>query len=251
MRCGFVQEHLGKEYKISRLCDLVNVHRSSYYRWRLTLEQKYLNDESEKELFTKINRIFLESKRSYGVPRVWRVLLRRGVSCSRRQVGYIMRKNKLISVHTRKKRKYISTTDSSKTNNPSANLLARKFTAKSVNEKWVGDVTFIGTPEGWLYLAVVIDLFSRKVVGFQLSKNNDAKLACDAFRMAVVRRQQPSQLLYHSDRGSIYSSNKFKDLLAENNITPSMSRKGNCWDNGVPRICRGGSKLLCERLHKR
>ena len=125
------------------------------------------------------------------------------------------------------------TTDSSKTQAPADNLLARDFSSKAMNEKWVGDVTYIGTPEGWLYLAIVLDLFSRKVVGYALGRNNDAKLASDAFKMAVARRRQPKHLVYHSDRGSVYASKDFKELLADNDITPSMSRKGNCWDNAV------------------
>ena len=144
-----------------------------------------------------------------------------------------LRKNGLISVYAKRRRRFVATTDSSKTTAPADNLLARNFTAKAVNEKWVGDVTFIWTPECWLYLAIVIDLFSRKVVGYAIGRNNDAQLACAAFKMAVARRRQPKHLVYHSDRGSVYASNLFKELLVQNQITPSMSRKGNCWDNAV------------------
>ena len=231
MRCGFVAEH-ESELGTNRLCKLVNVSRSSYYYWSSGLKQDKLDAEAEKELYLKILRIFTASRKTYGVPRVWRQLLREGVSCSRRQVSRIMRKNKLISVYVRKRR-FISTTDSSKTKAPAENLIDRNFTAKAVNEKWVGDVTFVRTPEGWLYLAIIIDLFSRKVVGYALGRRNDAELACSAFKMAVARRKQPKHLIYHSDRGSVYASNLFKDLLAKNQITPSMSRKGNCWDNAV------------------
>lgn len=218
---------------MKRLCRLVNVSRSSYYHWSSELEQKILSVEAEKELYLKINQIFIGSQKTYGAPRVWRQLLRNGISCSLRQVGKIMRKNQLISVHTKRKKKFIVTTDSSKNKAPAENLLARDFSAKVINEKWVGDVTFIWTPEGWLYLAIILDLFSRKVVGYALGRNNDAKLACASFKMAIARRKQPRQLIYHSDRGSVYASKDFKDLLMENEITPSMSRKGNCWDNAV------------------
>lgn len=233
MRCGFVAEHQCDELNVNELCKLVNVSRSSYYHWCSALNQRKLNTKVEQELFIAIRRVFIESQETYGVPRVWRQLLRNGISCSRRQVAYIMRKNKLISVYTRRRKKFVVTTDSSKTKAPADNLLARDFSAKSVNEKWVGDVTYVRTPEGWLYLAIVLDLFSRKVVGYALSRNNDAQLACDAFMMAIVRRKQPKYLIYHSDRGSVYASKAFKDLLANNNITPSMSRKGDCWDNAV------------------
>jgi transposase InsO family protein len=228
-----VAEHQNKEIGIQRLCGLVNVSRSSYYHWCSALEQIKLSVQAEEALYLKVKRIFVESQETYGVPRVWRQLLRQGVSCSRRQVAQIMRKNKLISVHARRKKRFVVTTDSSKTTAPAHNLLARDFSAKTMNEKWVGDVTYIRTLEGWLYLAIILDLFSRKVVGYALGTRNDAKLACQAFKMAVARRQQPKHLIYHSDRGSVYASKDFKDLLAENQITPSMSRKGDCWDNAV------------------
>ena len=233
MRCGFVAEHQGVELSTSRLCELVEISRSSYYHWCSTFEQRELSVEQERELFVEINKIFIESRRSYGVPRVWRSLIRQGIACSRREVGRIMRKNRLISTHCRRKRKFVVTTDSSKTQTPAQNILNRDFSAKEPNQKWVGDITYIRTAQGWLYLASVIDLFSRKIVGYALSAYNDAALACAAFTMAVVRRRKPTHLVYHSDRGSVYASKDFKDLLSKNNITPSMSRKANCWDNSV------------------
>jgi transposase InsO family protein len=233
VRCGFVAEHRGIDLNIEKLCQLVGVSKSSYYHWCSALEQRKLSAKEERNLFLRINKAFIKSRKSYGVPRVWRQLLREGVSCSRRQVGYIMRKNKLISVHCRRKRKFVITTNSSGTHAPAANLLNRKFFAKEPNEKWVGDVTFIRTDEGWLYLATIIDLFSRRVVGYALGEHNDAELACAAFKMAIARRGQPKHLIYHSDRGSVYASKAYKQLLAKNNTTASMSRKGDCWDNAV------------------
>ena len=233
MRCGFIAEHRSCELSLIRLCKLVNVAKSSYYDWRSKSARRKLSVEEEKVLFSKINKIFIKSRKTYGVPRVWRDLLREGHSCTRRQVSYIMRKNKLISVYSAGRKKFIVTTDSSKTKTAADNILNRKFYAKAPNEKWVGDVTFIRTAQGWLYLAVIIDLYSRKVVGYAFSKNNDAELACSAFRMALARREEPKHLIYHSDRGSIYASGTFKELLRKNEITPSMSRRGNCWDNAV------------------
>lgn len=232
MRCGFVAEHCKLDLGIPRLCNLVQVSKSSYYYWCQGLEDRELSVQAEKDLYFKIKRIFIESRKSYGVPRIHTALLRDGVACSRRQIGRIMRKNKLISVHC-KQRAFITTTDSTKTKAPAENLLDRNFKANSPNEKWVGDVTYIRTGEGWVYLATVIDLFSRKIVGYKLGARNDAVLACAAFQMALARRKQPKQLIYHSDRGSVYASNEFKTLLTNNNIIPSMSRKGNCWDNAV------------------
>lgn len=252
MRCGFILEHKVSGIGVSRLCELVNVPSSTYYDWLCASEKRKLSEQDEYELFIKIKKIFIESRKAYGVPRVWRQLLRDGVSCSRRQVGKIMRKNKLISVYCKHKKQFVSTTDSSKTQAPAENLLNRDFSAKAPNEKWVGDVTYILTGEGWLYFAIILDLFSRKAVGYALSARNDAALACAAFKMATARRKQAKHLIYHSDRGSIYGSNDFKSLLAQNSITPSMSRKGNCWDNAVAESFFHTIKteLICEQEFK-
>lgn len=233
MRCGFVAEHIGGLLTVNQLRNLVKVSKSSYHRWRATANKRKLDTQAEEELTVLVKRSFYESRETYGALRVWKDLLRHGVSCSRRQVSKIMRKNKLISVYVRKKKKYVATTDSTKTVKPAPNLLKRNFKAQRMNEKWVGDVTFILTSEGWLYLAVVLDLFSRKAIGYALGAKNDAELACKAFQMAILRRGYPRYLIYHSDRGSVYNSDNFKELLALNNITPSMSRKGDCWDNAV------------------
>ena len=182
--------------------------------------QRELSSEAERELYFKINRIFVESYRSYGTPRVWRQLLRDGVSCSRRQVSQIMRKHGIISVYVGRKKKFVVTTKSKNTLQPAGNLLERNFSSKAVNQKWVGDVTYVRTSEGWLYLASVMDLFSRKLIGYAMGNRNNADLACKALQMAVTRRQQPKDLIYHSDRGSVYASKDFKNLLALNQITP-------------------------------
>ena len=228
-----MEEHLSVGLSVMELCKLVNVKRSSYYFWCSNAEKRILSAKQEAELLIKIRKVFLDSKKTYGSPRVWRQLLRDGVSCSKDQVAKIMRKNSLISVHFKRKRRFTTTTDSTKTLKPAPNLLKQNFSCSAPNQKWVGDVTQFITGEGWLYFATMIDLFSRKVIGYALGARNNAQLACAAFKMALLRREQATQLIYHSDRGSIYDSNDFKSLLAHNNITPSMSRKGNCYDNAV------------------
>lgn len=233
MRCGFVAEHTGGILTVNQLRSLVKVSSTSYHRWCASANKRKLDIKEEQALTVLVKKSFYESRETYGVPRVWRELLRQGYSCSRRQIGQIMRKNRLISVYVRKKKKFVVTTNSAKTSQAAPNLLNRDFKAKSVNEKWVGDVTYILTEEGWLYLAIVLDLFSRKAVGYALGVRNDAELACKAFQMAVIRRGSPQCLIYHSDRGSVYDSDDFKSLLNKNNTTPSMSRRGNCWDNAV------------------
>ncbi|MEZ4755043.1 MAG: IS3 family transposase [Bdellovibrionota bacterium] len=249
MRCGLVVELSGGILSINQLRKLLKVSKSSYYHWNAQANKRKLDAKAESELSIQIKLVFTESRQTYGVPRVWRKLLRMGVPCSKRQVSQIMRKNKLISVYNRKKNRFVVTTDSLKTRVPAPNLLKRDFKASAVNEKWVGDVTYILTDEGWLYLAVVLDLFSRKAIGYALGVRNNAELACKAFQMAITRRQQPKYLIYHSDRGSVYDSDDFKALLAKNKITPSMSRKGDCWDNAVAESFFQSLKI--EEVHRK
>ena len=215
------------------LCDLLNVSWSSYYHWHGQAARRGLSAAEESKLLIKIKQIFYDSQQTYGSPRVWRQLLKDGVACSRRQVARIMRNNGLISVHFKRKRKFVTTTDSGATSAPAPNLLKQDFGTTAPNQKWVGDVTYVRTAAGWAYLANVMDLFSRKIVGYAIGARNNAQLTCAAFKMAVLRRQQPSQLIYHSDRGSNYACSEFKELLRANRIRPSMSRRGNCYDNAV------------------
>jgi putative transposase len=214
------------------MCEALDLHRSTYYHWRAGIENRKEEVKASKELGQQIEAIFLESRKSYGAVRVHDQLKKKGISAKLKQVRRIMKQKQLFSVHCRRKRKVI-TTDSTGNTRIASNILNRNFTATVPNEKWVGDISYIPTAEGWLYLATVLDLFSRKIVGYATSKNIHAALACKAFTMAVMRRQQPKQLLYHSDRGSVYGSNAFSTILTRNNITPSMSRKANCYDNAV------------------
>ena len=217
---------------VSSLCRLINISRSSYYEWEAILDQKQLSDEESEHRAKLITEIFTKSRKAYGAVRVHERLLRAGVTdISVRSVSRIMSRLGLFSVHNRRKKR-ICTTDSRHTV-AAKNVLQQNFFVAEPKQVWVGDVTYIRTREGWLYLAVVIDLYSRKVVGYALSDRNDAELAVAAFKMALLRRPQAKELVYHSDRGSVYASHQFKELLAKNNITPSMSRKGNCYDNAV------------------
>lgn len=219
---------------VERLCELCEVPRSSYYDWKAKREQRRLSDKARKELGVKVERIFLESRKSYGARRVHDQLVKQGiVNCSVKQIRRLMCDLRLFSVHCRRKRKVIATTDSRGNNAIAENLLKRDFTAIAPNQKWVGDVTYIWTHERWLYLATVMDLFSRKIVGYAMGDQIDARLACKAFKMALLRRPQAKELTYHSDRGTIYGSLAFRELLAANQIIPSMSRKGDCYDNAV------------------
>ncbi len=216
------------------LCELCEVARSSYYDWKTKQAKRTIAAAARKELGTVVEKIFLESRKSYGAVRVHDQLVKRNiVNYSVKQVRRLMRDLRLFSVHCRRKRKIISTTDSRGNKAIADNILKQDFTAAAPNQKWVGDITYIWTDERWLYLATVMDLFSRKIVGYAMGDHIDAQLACKAFKMALLRRPQAKELTYHSDRGTVYGSLSFRELLAENDITPSMSRKGNCYDNAV------------------
>jgi putative transposase len=216
------------------MVELFEVPRSSYYLWKSRLEARRISREAEEKVEIIIGQIFVKSRKSYGAIRVHDQLIKKNIKeYSVKQVRTIMKRKGLFSVHCRRKRKFISTTDSRGNQAIAENLLQRDFEATGPNQKWVGDITYVWTDERWLYLATVMDLFSRKIVGYAMGSQIDAKLACKAFRMALMRRPQAKELIYHSDRGSVYGSLEFRELLIKNNITPSMSRKGNCYDNAV------------------
>jgi transposase InsO family protein len=171
---------------------------------------------------------YFESNRIYGHRKVHEDLLCEGVICCRETVRRIMRD---IGLYSRIKRKFIVTTDSNHTLKIAENLLNRDFTAKRPNQKWAADITYIPTKMGWLYLAVVMDLFSRRIVGWSMSENIDSKLVQSAMKMALLHRDPDEGLIHHSDRGVQYAAEDFQDLLEINKVVCSMSRKGNCWDN--------------------
>jgi transposase InsO family protein len=171
---------------------------------------------------------YFESNRIYGHRKVHEDLLAEGVICCRETVRRIMRD---IGLYSRIKRKFTVTTDSNHALKIAENILNRDFTAKSANQKWAADITYIPTRLGWLYLAVVMDLFSRRIVGWAMSENIDSKLVQSAMKMALLHRNPDKGLIHHSDRGVQYAAEDFQDLLNDNKVVCSMSRKGNCWDN--------------------
>ena len=198
------------------------------------MAERKLSFEQEAKLGVIIEQIFIKSRKSYGGIRVHDQLVKKDITeYSVKQVRKIMKKLGLFSVHCRRKRKVIITTDSKGNRAIAENLLKRDFAATAPNQKWVGDITYIWTEERWLYLATVMDLYSRKIIGYAMGDHINAALACKAFKMAILRRPQAKELIYHSDRGSVYGSLEFRELLIQNNITPSMSRRGNCYDNAV------------------
>lgn len=188
--------------------------------------------------------IFEESRETYGCPRIYEQLQSEGWKCSYNTVEKLMREN---GIRPRQKRRFKSTTDSKHTMPVAPNVLNREFKVEEPDEVWVGDITYIETANGWLYLAVFIDLYSRMVVGWSMSDSMTAELVVDAFMMGVGKRGR-APIVCHSDRGSQYASDAFRQLLAHHDTIQSMSRKGNCWDNAVAESFFG--KLKSEEVYR-
>jgi putative transposase len=226
---------------VSTLCRVLRVQRSGYYAWLGREESGHALDD--RRLTVEIRAVFAEKKKRYGSPRVCRELRDRGTRVCRHRVARLMREQKLCA---RRRRKFVKTTDSAHALPTPPNLLARDFTAEAPNRVWVGDVTYLPTPEGWLYLAVLLDLYSRRVVGWAFSEHNDEALTLAALRMAIEQRQPEPGLMHHTDRGTTYASGAYQDELAKRGFVCSMSRKGNCWDNAVAESFFSTLDVECE-----
>ena len=248
MRYAFIERHR-KVWPVAAQCRALNVSASGFhqYRARQTGDAGSLQAGrriGDTALLVHIKAIFYEMKGAYGWPRVWRELLARGVRAGKERVRKLM---KAHGLQARGKRKFKATTNSSHRLPVSPNLLERDFCVEAPNRVWTGDITYLWTEEGWVYLAVVIDLFSRQVVGFSMSERMTRALVNDALRMAWFRRRPAAGLIFHSDRGSQYASGDFQKQLSAFAMRGSMSRKGDCWDNAVTETLFGSLKV--ERLH--
>lgn len=217
------------------------VSNSGYYAWRRRPESA--RAKANRRLITEIKAIHADKrKHCYGAPRMHEELLRRGYSCSKNRVARLMREN---SIRASVRRKFKVTTDSNHNKPVAPNILSRNFEATAPNQKWAGDITYIWTTEGWLYLAFVLDLFSRRVIGWSINERMTSELVCKAMRMAIASRLPISKPLMHSDRGNQYASEKNQRILRAFGITCSMSRKGNCWDNSVSESFIASLKTEC------
>jgi len=213
------------------MCEVLEVSRSGFYAWRTRPESQ--RSKHHRDLVQEMRVIHADrNMKCYGSPRVHKELLARGKSCSENTVAKLMRAHDLAA---RTRRKYTVTTDSRHSLPLAENVLNREFDQDSPDRVWLADITYIWTLEGWLYLAAVLDVHSRKIVGWSMSHRLQANLVTDALQMALGRRcpDQAASLLHHSDRGSQYASEEFQKMLRDHNITCSMSRKGNCWDNAM------------------
>ena len=203
---------------------MLDVSRSRYYSW---LRNPFSdNGLSNAELLKKIEKIYTDSRNTYGIPRITASLRVSGNLVNHKR----MRENNLKA---KMKMRFKVTTDSNHNNPISENILNREFKASKPDQKWVSDITYISTLQGWLYLCIVIDLYSRKVVGWSMDDNMKTELVSNALTMAIRNRKPDSGVIFHSDRGSQYASTEFRSLLEKHGFVQSMSRKGNCWDNAV------------------
>ena len=227
MKYAFIEQQRGS-YPLGMLCQVLEVSRSGYADW--TARGKSSRSTEEERLTAKIRVVHAQSRGTYGSPRMTQALKAQGESVNEKRVARIMRE-RAIAGHAR--RKYRATTDSAHTLPVAENLLDRQFNVATPNRVWVSDITAIATREGWWYLAVIIDLCTRQIVGFAQAAHMRAELVKEAFLMAYWRHKPARGLLFHSDRGSQYAAHAFRNLLAGLGMVQSMSRKGNCWDNAV------------------
>lgn len=230
MKYAVIEAHR-EEFPISLMCRVLGVSRSGFYEAQ-TREARQ-RERADQRLLLEIRSIHRSSKRRYGSPRVHAELKAQGIRCGRKRVERLMREDGL---RAKKKRRHRGTTDSTHAHPTHPNHLARQFSVEQVegvDRVWVSDITYVPTREGWLYLAVVLDLKSRAVVGWAMKDTLEASLATDALTMALWRRKPGRELLCHSDRGVQYASGDYQEILREHGIRCSMSRKGDCWDNAV------------------
>jgi len=213
-------------FPVQKMAHIFNVSSSSYYAW---LKKKpSAHERRDNELLIEVKRIFEAKRKKYGSPRIYRELHGTNYSCGRGRIARLMSENGLVA---RQKKRFKVTTDSKHDYPISPNLLDRDFSVADINACWVSDITYIDTYEGWLYLCSILDLSSRRVVGWAMASHMRAELAIDALDMAVKHRSPSRGLMFHSDRGVQYASKEFRKKLKSYEMVQSMSRKGNCWDN--------------------
>jgi transposase InsO family protein len=225
-------------YPIRLMCRCLAVSRSGYYAWRSRAASARAKQDAR--LRVEIAASHKASHRTYGSPRILRDLREEGHRVSRKRVARLMRE---LGLEGRRKRRFRATTDSRHRFPVAPNLLMRDFEVEAPNTAWVTDITYLATQEGWLYLAVILDLFSRRVVGYAMSERIDRALVLEALRKALVHRPGVRDLIHHSDRGSQYASHDYRDALDQAGITCSMSRRGDCWDNAVAESFFGTLKM--------
>jgi len=241
VRFQFIEDHRD-EFSVTRMCRMLDVSPSGYYAWRGRLPSA--REMANRELMIKIETVFEESDETYGSPRVYRALKSQGVTCSENRVARLMR---LRGLRAKQVRRFRATTKRNRAHRPAPNRLERDFTAERPDQKWLADITYIPTLEGWLYLAVILDLFSRRIVGWAMSERMTSDLTLRALRMAIRRRQPDPGLIHHSDQGSQYTDKQYQALLRAHGIQASMNGVGSWYDNAPMESFFG--TLKSERVH--
>lgn len=235
MKAACIARHRG-EYPVRLMCRVVEMSPAAYYAAGKTGRQPSARTREDARLLVHIRAVYRASHRSYGAPRVQRELCESGFAVSTKRVARLMRRDGLVA---RRRRRYVHTTDSTHSYPIAPNLLARRFEIRdaegmgAINRVWVSDITYVPTREGWLYLAAVLDLGSRRTIGWAMSETLEEELARNALQSAIDARRPEPGVIHHSDRGVQYASGAYRDLLAQHGFRVSMSRKGNCWDNAV------------------
>jgi len=226
MKYQFIADHRD-QYPIKLMCQVLEVARSGYYAWRKRpLSARKMADRL---LLRQIKNIFAQSRETYGSQRIQVELAEQGILCGRKRVARLMRTDGLRPKTVRRFR--VVTTDSNHNLPIAPNRLNQEFTADQPDRIWLTDITYVPTAQGWLYLAVVLDLYSRQIVGWAMNDSLHRQLVIEALQMAIIARKPPPGLLHHSDRGSQYASHDYQTLLTQADMVGSMSRKGNCYDN--------------------
>jgi putative transposase len=227
MKYRFIYEHQN-ETPIQRLCYVLNVSRSAYYEWCQSTPT--LRDRQNEELLECIRTIHHQSRQTYGSPRIWQALRQQEIQCSRNRIARLMR---LHSIKAKMSRRFKVTTRSRSTDMIAPDLVQRQFTIQQPNRVWTSDITYIWTREGWAYLAVVLDLYSRMIIGWEISARLNASLVTTAVQRAIYQRRPTQEVILHSDRGSQYASKDLHSLAKEQMLCLSMGKTGSCYDNAV------------------
>ncbi len=217
-----------EEFRINLMCQVLCVSRSGYYRWQRQLGLSKSNEDQT--LRQDIQRAFKDSHKSYGSPRIYRQLKSEGIPCGRHRIARLMREDGIVA---RKRRQYKRPVSAERGKALASNILNREFQVNAKDYVWACDVSYFWTQTGWIYLAIVMDLYSRRVIGWSMNNRIDKELTQGALEMAFANRNPSKVIMHHSDQGKEYTNNDYQDLLKERNMIVSMSRKANCYDNAV------------------
>lgn len=243
MKYAFIRRHAGL-FKLARMCAVLGVSRSGYYEWRERPESR--RTVADRQLLKTLRALHIECREAYGAYKTWKVLQSRGVACGRHRVARLRRQN---GIEARRKRRFRITVEHHQLPPPAPNRLQQRFTVDQRDRVWAGDLTFIPTRAGRLYLAVLLDLFSRRIIGWAMGNQHTQALSLAALRMAIEQRRPDAGVLHHSDQGSQYVGSAYREQLRRFGFVASMSRKGNAYDNAV--VESFFSNLKNELIHHR